>query len=99
MKERKWTNARHVSCTEHSQKEEPHEEEVEIFHLSSPLFLSLSGQLGATHLFQTCRVISLNDENDAAVICPSLHSLSQRLLVTAAGWLQGDEGFDPEFTN
>ena len=81
---------------------------MEIFHLCwllssslfSPLFLSLSGQLGATHLFQTCRVISLNDENDAAVICPLARSLSQRLLVTAAGWLQGDrDGFDSEFTN
>ena len=36
VKERKWTNARHVSCTAHSQKEEPQEkEEDEIFHLSS----------------------------------------------------------------
>ena len=86
VRERKWTNARHVSSAEHSQNEEPQEEveEVEIFHLCwlllsssrfSPLFLSLSGQLGATHLFQTCRVISLNDENDAAVICPLARSV------------------------
>ena len=48
VRERKWTNARHVSSAEHSQNEEPQEEveEVEIFHLCwlllSSLFVSLS---------------------------------------------------------
>ena len=44
VRERKWTNARHVSSTKHSQNEEPQEEvEVEIFHLClAALLLSFS---------------------------------------------------------
>ena len=44
VRERKWTNARHVSSAEHSQNEEPQEEVevVEIFHLCWLLSSSLS---------------------------------------------------------